>query len=203
MYLYLKNVDLNDIFFISDTHWGHNLMRNRRNFNTIEEMDEALIEGWNSVVKEKSIVFCLGDMSWYNPTKTLEILNRLNGTKYLVNGNHDWPLEKAECKKKFVLVADSRIELELDDDEAVMVSRDPNKKTQLIVLDHYPMVSWNKAYHGSYHLFGHVHNRIKQPLGLSMDVGVDAIGYQPISYVEVRKLMASKVNHEKNEDEQR
>lgn len=174
-------------------------MKTNRLFNSIEEMDETMIDSWNKVVFKESTVFHIGDLSWYNAKKTLEILKRLNGKKYLVMGNHDWQCESGECKREFQLIAD-RIELELDDDQTDMVSRNPEKKTQLIVLDHYPKMSWNKAYHGSFHLFGHVHNRIKEPIGRSMDVGVDAIGIEPISYTSVREKLLKIRIHERDDE---
>jgi calcineurin-like phosphoesterase family protein len=51
------------IWFTSDTHFGHNniLKFCKRPWNTVEEMDEALINNWNAVVGTNDIVFHLGD----------------------------------------------------------------------------------------------------------------------------------------------
>lgn len=80
-------------FFTSDPHFGHkNIMRPdycNRPWTTVEEMDEALIQRWNEVVGPDDHVFVLGDVSFHKPARTKEIIARLNGTKYLVKGNHD------------------------------------------------------------------------------------------------------------------
>ena len=79
------------IFFTSDTHWGHlNILKFcNRPWPTVEEMDEALINNWNSVVGEHDIVFHLGDFAFAPNSKWKEILGRLNGIHYLILGNHE------------------------------------------------------------------------------------------------------------------
>jgi calcineurin-like phosphoesterase family protein len=69
---------------------------------------------------------------------------------------------------------------------------------QEIWLNHYPMRSWNKAFHGSWHLYGHVHGRLQRedernPGMLVKDVGVDACDYRPMSFAELRGYMAPRV----------
>ena len=76
------------IWFTSDTHFGHsNIIKyTGRPFKTIEEMNECIINRWNSRVKEDDTVFFLGDFSLGNPKKYLE---RLNGNIVWIKGNHD------------------------------------------------------------------------------------------------------------------
>jgi calcineurin-like phosphoesterase family protein len=50
-------------------------------------MDEALIDNWNSVVRPNDKVYHLGDVAI--PRRGLRCLERLNGTKILIRGNHD------------------------------------------------------------------------------------------------------------------
>lgn len=42
-------------------------------------MDRYLIKHWNDTVSNEDEVYILGDISWYNTRKTIEILNQLNG----------------------------------------------------------------------------------------------------------------------------
>ncbi len=82
-------------FVIADTHFGQrniitftdNEGNLTRPFATIEEHDEHLVKQWNSVVGERDRVYHLGDVVINR--KALTILDRLNGKKVLIKGNHD------------------------------------------------------------------------------------------------------------------
>ena len=85
-----------NIFFISDTHFGHANMltftnydgTRMRPFNSVEELDELMIQNWNEMVKPGDKVYHLGDV-FYKSANPEQIMNRLNGDKILVRGNHD------------------------------------------------------------------------------------------------------------------
>ena len=85
-----------NIFFISDTHFGHANMLNFTNysgermrpFNSIEELDELMIENWNKMVGPNDRIYHLGDVV-YKCGNRDQIMSRLNGKKVLVKGNHD------------------------------------------------------------------------------------------------------------------
>ena len=83
-------------YFIADTHFGHEnaLAFDNRPFKTIEEHDETLIRNWNHAVGMDDEVFILGDISWYNVSRTIEIVRTLNGIKHFITGNHDKKLLK-------------------------------------------------------------------------------------------------------------
>lgn len=83
-------------FFIADTHFGHNAIIDYENrpFSCAEEMDEAIIRNWNSVVSYEDRIFVVGDFSAYDREKTADICRRLNGRKYLIMGNHDTESEQ-------------------------------------------------------------------------------------------------------------
>ena len=78
-------------YVTSDLHFGHtNIIEyENRPFKDVEQMNNYLIEIWNEKVKVDDIVYILGDFSWYNGIKTNEILEKLNGQKILIRGNHD------------------------------------------------------------------------------------------------------------------
>jgi calcineurin-like phosphoesterase family protein len=69
---------------------------------------------------------------------------------------------------------------------------------RFLVLFHYPMLSWNRQYHGSYHLFGHVHNNsFKHPHPNAFNVSVEVINYTPITFDDLlatRDLEANNAN---------
>ena len=81
-----------NIFFTSDTHfWHDNIIKFcNRPFNSIEEMNDTIIENWNKVVGKNDIVFHLGDFCFCGSDKFKDIIERLNGYIYLILGNHDW-----------------------------------------------------------------------------------------------------------------
>lgn len=134
------------VFYISDLHFGHKncLAFDNRPFTDAETMDKALIENWNNVVGYDDDVWILGDVSWYNVTKTIEILKQLNGNKHLCIGNHDKNfLKNKEFREQFVEITNYK-ELYID-------------KNTSVVLCHYPITCFNCHYYGWYHLYGHVH----------------------------------------------
>ena len=131
-------------FYIADMHFGHkNIMHfDNRPFKTVEEMDEAMINNWNSVVKPGDICYVLGDMFWYGRDESVKILDRLNGVKFLIKGNHD-RCHDGQFIKKFVKVTE------------YMEIEDNGRK---VVLCHYPIPCFKNHFYGWYHLYGHVHN---------------------------------------------
>lgn len=80
---------MSKVLVISDTHFGHtNILRIRPEFGNVDEMNEALVENWNSAVNKYDTVFHLGDVAWTKKAAA-EFLPRLNGAKILIAGNHD------------------------------------------------------------------------------------------------------------------
>lgn len=80
-----------EIFFTSDTHFCHRqeFLWGPRGFSNVEEMNEAIIERWNKVVKPGDIVYHLGDTMLNDNEKGIECFKRLNGQIFIIWGNHD------------------------------------------------------------------------------------------------------------------
>ena len=156
----------NNIWFYSDPHFGHaNIIKFcKRPFANVQEMDEALIENHNKVVKPGDRVFCLGDFSFDPPEKYFK---RLNGQQHLIMGNHD---NYDEHRKLGWTWIKDNFDLR------------HNGKT--IVLHHFAKRVWNNMHKGAYHGFGHTHNTLP-PYGWSCDFGVDTWGYSPVSFDQV------------------
>ena len=149
---------------------------------SIERMDEAMIENWNNKVPKNGSVFHLGDFS-FNAQKALEIIPRLNGKIYHIRGNHDKNVK--DFGHLFEWTKDY-YELKVRDQNAPRGMRE-------YVLLHYAMRVWNKSHHGVRMLFGHSHHTLPDdPNGLSMDVGVDGWNYTPLSYDDVESFMGKK-----------
>ena len=87
---------MKNIFFISDTHFGHENMlhftnysgERMRPFDSIEELDELMIQNWNNMVKPSDKIYHLGDVVYHCGNRD-QIMSRLNGDKVLIKGNHD------------------------------------------------------------------------------------------------------------------
>jgi calcineurin-like phosphoesterase family protein len=63
-------------------------MATRRGFETVEEHDEHVIAQWNSVVSKRDVTYVLGDVTM-EKAGSYPLLDRLNGLKHVVLGNHD------------------------------------------------------------------------------------------------------------------
>ena len=86
------------VHFIADLHFGHTNMALKRGFNTVEEHDEYIISQWNKKVHKRSTVYILGDVTMES-SKPYPLLNRMNGLKRVVLGNHDMAKDIPELLK--------------------------------------------------------------------------------------------------------
>lgn len=78
-------------FFTADLHLGHaNIIGYcERPWDSVEAMNEGLIERWNATVSPTDEVIILGDLAMGKIDQTLRLIPRLHGTKRLIPGNHD------------------------------------------------------------------------------------------------------------------
>jgi calcineurin-like phosphoesterase family protein len=130
-------------YFTSDLHFGHKniLEYDNRPFYSVQEMDNSIIRCWNNMVTNDDTIFILGDVSWYNRDKTLEILKQLKGDLVLIRGNHD-EIFKTNSPFPFQYITDYQ---------------EIYENGKLVVLSHFPIMYWKDQYKGSIHLYGHVH----------------------------------------------
>lgn len=198
------------IWFTADTHFGHdNIIRFcNRPFKDWREMNDVLAENYNNCVGVNDTVYHLGDFAFMSQSRAIEMIKRLNGKKYFLAGNHDKPLFKRDSDFRIEVRPDIEPYLEWVKDYHEMTIQDKtvNRKNQMIVLGHYAKRIWNKSHWGAWSLYGHSHGTLPDdPNALSIDVGVDAVAkhyavngiinpsdYRPISYVEIKGIMASK-----------
>ena len=166
------------IYAVSDLHFWHKSAATNpdfgRNFSSVEEMNETLIDNWNSVVNKEDTVYVVGDFSFGSMTQTTEVFNKLKGNRILVQGNHD---SRPTLKQPWRAI-DKQLRVKWKD--------------KIFWLTHYPTKSWDLSYHGSYHLFGNVHSRGEYwAEGLSCDVGVDFWDFKPVSADTLVELFES------------
>ena len=118
-----------------------------RPFNSLEEMQQTIIEKWNKKITNADHVYILGDLDRhnYNP-EVVKILAQLKGSKHLIVGNHD-DVRDLRLRQQFVEICDYK---ELTDNI--------DGQAYKLVLSHYPIFAWNGQHRKWIHLYGHVHN---------------------------------------------
>lgn len=172
------------IWFTSDTHFGHkniagpkvsNWSGGYRDFNSVHEMNTALMNGINNHVEEGDTLYHLGDFSFHGGHPKTYRSQIVCGEVHLIMGNHD--RERNVRNAGF---------------SSVTNYKEISYEKIRLCLFHYALRVWNGHHRGSIALYGHSHNSINNHYGKSMDVGVDAIyalkgEYRPISIEEVMK----------------
>jgi calcineurin-like phosphoesterase family protein len=87
---------MGNIFVISDTHFSHsNILKFTdkvgkpiRPFQSVQEMDQTMVDNWNATIKPGDKVYHLGDVFFGSPVHFKALWPRLNGRKRLIVGNH-------------------------------------------------------------------------------------------------------------------
>jgi len=167
------------IYFSADQHFDHiNIIKHcNRPFSSIGEMNETLINNWNSVVAPRDFVYILGDFTLSDVDVAFTYLNRLHGKKLVMPGSHDRWMRKLRgdgMVSNNVWVLPPLYTLKVE--------------KQTIVLCHYAMRTWDKSHYNSWQLYGNSHGKLP-PVGKQWDVGVDNNNFFPISLDMVKKLM--------------
>lgn len=178
------------IFFTSDLHFGHyNILKYcKRPWNTVEEMDEALINNWNETVPKDGIVFNLGDFAFAANSKWKKILEQLNGEHHLILGNHDIARYPGHQILNLFAGVYQQLHLKIEN--------------RHVILNHYPFLCYGGTYltEPVIQLYGHVHtkpngvegkddSRLKYIFNSQYDVGVDNNDYKPISWKQIKEII--------------
>jgi calcineurin-like phosphoesterase family protein len=159
-----------NIFFVSDTHFfDERILTFKRSdgwpvrdFSSVDEMNEAMIARWNAVVKPGDKVYHLGDVSWVYGKQLAGLMARLNGSKRLLIGNHDWikGTNLMDCFQKIQLWW--------------VFGKEG------FVCTHVPILRPNFPSSCVLNVHGHIHHQ-PQPLPEYLNVSVEAIDYTPVS----------------------
>lgn len=162
--------------FTSDEHYFHkNIIKySNRPFESVEEMNEALIYNHNKTVfKNDTVVHC-GDFSFASKEKTYrDIVSRLNGKHIFLKGDHDkW----------------------LGNSGSYMWLKKIEK--QPITACHYAMKTFWLSHYNSWQVFGHSHGRLNMTgAGKQYDVGVDNNDFKPVHWRQLQKIMSQLPNN--------
>ncbi len=158
------------VYFSSDQHFGHAAARSfyRRPFASVAEMDQQMIDRWNTVIEPGDDVWHLGDFAVrQSPDRVNHLLAILHGRKHLIVGNND-DAGVTGCVGW----------------QSVQPYAEVTVDGTRLVLCHYPFRTWRYMGTGSINLHGHSHGRLK-PLPRQFDVGVDVWNFQPVRLADI------------------
>ena len=170
-----KDKKINEnVWFTSDTHFNHaNIIKYcNRPFASVEEMNEKLIENWNSVVGKDDLTWCLGDFCLGPDQKKHipELVSKLNGRINLILGNHDHNSVKFYYDAGFNRVYDRKVII-----------------NDFVILTHAPLMFLNDNT-PFFQVFGHVHCSELYPTFAKTGccVCVERHDYKPISWKKIQ-----------------
>jgi calcineurin-like phosphoesterase family protein len=177
-----------NIWFSSDFHWRHRaiLKYDKRPFTDIDVHDEAILEGLISTLKAGDDFYFLGDLAWFKTKEDLKMVTswlfKLRAfckvNLFFIKGNHD---------HKDTIRLYEELGTFLGEQKRIRIGATD------IVLNHFPMRTWNKSHHGSFHLYGHHHGDIEHtPYGRSMDVAINIHSYKPINWEDVDMILSAR-----------
>lgn len=172
----VANTKMSNTYITSDTHFGHlnicgptlsNWKSGFRNFSSLDEMENVIVDNINMVVGKDDTLIHVGDVFMGQVEKHAErIRKRINCQKIqLVYGNHDKKIRKSKELQSLFSSCQDYLELYHNGNFAV--------------IQHYPLSIWNKNGSGSVMLYGHCHGSYQND-GRSIDVGVDCWNFKPI-----------------------
>lgn len=189
------------VWFTSDTHYDHiNICKGTtkweapldrcRDFETLEAMNDMIVNNINAAVGQDDVLFHLGDWSFNGEDNIQKFRERINCKEvHLILGNHDQHIHRHT--ELFASVSPHR---------EITVNK------QRIVLCHFAHRVWNKSHDGAWMLYGHSHGTLPE-LGKSTDVGIDAHPeFRPFSFSELKELLDARqielVDHHDDKTEQ-
>jgi calcineurin-like phosphoesterase family protein len=131
-------------------------------------MNEQMVKEWNDLIAPEDLVYILGDVAFLPAQKAAEFMMRCNGTKILVEGNHDRKTLNDPTFRKCFKEVHQYLRIVYDGTTVCMF--------------HYPIAEWDQMHRGSVHLHGHLHGGTS---GMEqfrcIDVGMDSTGCIVIS----------------------
>ena len=166
-----------DFYITSDTWFGRPqiLQIANRPFDSIEEMNAALIKNWNKKVKKHDVVFHLGNFAW-DPITARKVLKKLNGRIFFLLGSQDSALEE---------IIDEFPNAEFLDQTISELAE------FVVVLCHYPLAVWNGKDSGTIHIHGHTVFSHKTNLTIErrFNICTDFWGFSPINYLTLKDFI--------------
>lgn len=183
---------MNNVFYWSDPHFGHAFVAGLRGFADPDEHDNHLIQAWNATVTKRDTVWVLGDLAAASPTRALEIIRHLPGTKHLVFGNHDYGhpgRRNAQRLHRQYLAAFASVQsaaTRVIEGRTVLLSHFPYDGDSHSEFDRH--TQWRLRDEGNWLVHGHVHDEF-DVRRTQINVGVDKWMDGPASESQVLELI--------------
>jgi len=161
-----------ETYITSDSHFGHanicNFLREDgtklRPWINPDDMDDFMVSQWNSVVKPTDQVIHLGDVVMNR--RCLTTLDKLNGKKILILGNHDI-FDHSDYLKYFKRLHGS---MKLDN----------------LLLTHIPVHTDSIARWALANAHGHIHEKVISDAKY-INLCVEQTDYRPLALYEVKE----------------
>ncbi|AVA21959.1 hypothetical protein [Rhizobium sp. NXC24] len=171
--------------YTADLHLGHHGILHHcaatRPFDTVENMDRAIVANINERVEPLDILHIIGDFAISSdPAYVRHLFHEIRGRKVLVWGNHDLD------KKGRIMKTIRDLPWDIPPTAALETHDDGAR----IYLHHYGCRTWPAAHHGSYHFYGHSHGNLPS-MGRSRDVGIDCpdTHFAPMTFCEIKETL--------------
>jgi calcineurin-like phosphoesterase family protein len=185
-------------FLTADLHLGHARIceYTGRPFDSVEEMDDWLIDSWNDLVDPADEVFVLGDVALGRISETLPLVSELHGTRHLIVGNHDRPFEAGPRRPEwearyreagFASITYGSRELDLGLGAPVLACHFPYEGDSL---GEERFEELRPPDLGQLLVHGHLHGQYRRKDRM-IDVGVDAWAGRPVPFEEVAALFSA------------
>jgi calcineurin-like phosphoesterase family protein len=127
------------IFLTSDTFFGRQLSAIERGFDSSEEMDNVIIDSWNSRVGKNDIVYHLGNFGW-DPISTEGAMIHLHGSIRFIPGIYDTHLPEMS------LIRIGKHIMSLNSITTITEHK--------LILSHWPLLDWQGKHNGIIHAHG-------------------------------------------------
>ena len=178
------------IYFTSDWHFNHDkdFIWKKRGYNSVEEMNDDLINKICSTLDEGDELWVLGDLVMGDIDRAAAVLSRIPYSVHFLVGNHD-TLRRINLYDSLGWANHGRT-IQVTDG-----SWD-------FYLSHYPTVTMNyddvKKHHPLINLHGHTHyqNKFYNDNPYMYNVGVDSQNGYPVSIDKIKADIKEKLNEQ-------
>ena len=161
------------IFVTSDTFFGRKKSATARGFASVQEMNETMIELWNSKVNPEDVVIHLGNFAWTcDDVETT--YDKLNGEIIFMVADHDQSLLELKEAGAGLLILENAIYTH-----------------ENVVFCHWPLEEWPGKKLDKFHFHGHFSSNIKSDVKKlqRLNVCCDNWGLAPIDVKDTLELL--------------